>query len=219
MVLAWALARGGATAGSLLGLARGDCVCVGADLHTSPDGSASLTRAALRLEVAEASACASHGERRLAGIEIDRGLRAGHVLSAATVGFARGLNDTPKILGLMVGASAIDPVLGAFALGVAMALGGVLAAQRVADTLALRITPMHSGQGLAANLATSLLVVGASRLGLPVSTTHVSTGGIFGIGAAAGTLRRRQAGEILGAWLVTLPLAAGLGAVVAWCLG
>jgi PiT family inorganic phosphate transporter len=113
----------------------------------------------------------------------------------------------------------IDPAAGAGLLGIAMALGGLLASRRVADTLAHRITPMQNGQGLAANLATSLLVVGASRLGLPVSTTHVSTGGIFGIGAAAGTLQQRQVGEILGAWLGTLPLAAALGALLAWSLG
>jgi PiT family inorganic phosphate transporter len=152
------------------------------------------------------------------GVEPTRALRVGHIASAATVGFARGLNDTPKILGLMVGASVIDPAVGAAVLGIAMALGGLLASRRVADTLALRITPMQSGQGLAANLATSLLVVGASRFGLPVSTTHVSTGGIFGIGAAAGTLKRQQAAEILGAWLATLPLAAALGALFAWSL-
>ena len=219
VALAWAFVRAGTTAGSALGLGSGDCVCIGSELSASADGSVSLARTALRVEVGEASSCAAHGDTRLVGVEVEQALRAGHVLSATTVGFARGLNDTPKILGLMVGASVIDPVLGALVLGGAMALGGMLAARRVADTLALRITPMKNGQGLAANLATSLLVVGASRLGLPVSTTHVSTGGIFGIAAAAGTLRHRQAGEILSAWLGTLPLAAGLGALLAWGLG
>ena len=93
-----------------------------------------------------------------------------------------------------------------------MALGGWLAARRVADTLARKITPMTPAEGLAGNLATSLLVVGASRLGLPVSTTHVSTGGIFGIGAASGRLRRRMASEVVMAWVVTLPVAAALAA-------
>jgi PiT family inorganic phosphate transporter len=193
-------------------------VCIEPALAANPDGSASLARRALRVEVAEVGMCTAHSDTRLAGVEVQRALRAGHVLSAATVGFARGLNDTPKILGLMVGASVIDPVLGALVIGVAMAVGGVLAARRVADTLALRITPMSNGEGLAANLATSLLVIGASRIGLPVSTTHVSTGGIFGIGAAAGTLQRRAAAEILGAWLGTLPLAAALGAFLTWSL-
>jgi PiT family inorganic phosphate transporter len=221
---AWVFSRGGDAIGSRA--ERGVCVCVepgGAPAPALVAGIANLGVGALgvgaTVKVARTSECKAHHAVELAGIEIDQVLRIGHVASAATVGFARGLNDTPKILGLMVGASVIDPTVGAGVLGIAMALGGLVASRRVADTLALRITPMQNGQGLAANLATSLLVVGASRLGLPVSTTHVSTGGIFGIGAAAGTLQHRQAGEILGAWLGTLPLAAALGALLAWCLG
>jgi phosphate/sulfate permease len=134
--------------------------------------------------------------------------------AALTVGLATRIglpiSTTHAIVGALVGGGAvIEPARGALVLGAAMALAGMLAAWRVADTLALRITPMKNGQGLAANLATSLLVVGASRFGLPVSTTHVSTGGIFGIGAATGTLRHRQAGGILFAWLGTLPLRRG----------
>ncbi|MBJ19424.1 MAG: inorganic phosphate transporter [bacterium] len=218
IVLAAALARGGHAVGSMLGLAPGDCICIEPGWTANAEGNAAVASRTLRLEIAEASECKAHGEARLVGLEVERALRTGHVLSATTVGFARGLNDTPKILGLMVGASALDPFLGALVVAGAMSLGGVLAARRVADTLALRITPMSNGQGLAANLATSLLVIGASRFGLPVSTTHVSTGGIFGIGAAAGTLQRRATGEILGAWLGTLPVAAALGALLAYAL-
>jgi PiT family inorganic phosphate transporter len=222
VVLAWGFNRGGDEIGSRAGLERGVCVCVepGEALASVPNvGVASVAHASFKMKLARANECTAHDIVELAGIEIDQALRVGHVVSATTVGFARGLNDTPKILGLLVGASVIDPAAGAGLLGIAMALGGLLASRRVADTLAHRITPMQNGQGLAANLATSLLVVGASRLGLPVSTTHVSTGGIFGIGAAAGTLQQRQVGEILGAWLGTLPLAAALGALLAWSLG
>ncbi|MEE8287610.1 MAG: inorganic phosphate transporter [Gammaproteobacteria bacterium] len=67
---------------------------------------------------------------------------------------------------------------------------------------------MTSGQGLVGNLATSALVIGASRLGLPVSTTHVSTGAIFGIGGAVG--------RIVSAWITALPLAAVLAAALKW---
>jgi PiT family inorganic phosphate transporter len=77
---------------------------------------------------------------------------------------------------------------------------------------------MAAHEGLAANAATSILVVSASPLGLPVSTTHVSTGGIFGIGASSGELRWRIAGEVLLAWVVTLPLAAALGGALMWGL-
>ena len=219
VTLAWAFSRGLDAIGSRVGPGRSVCVCVEPGGALEPVPNAGVAYLGMKMKVARASECTAHDTVELAGIEIDQALRVGHVASATTVGFARGLNDTPKILGLMVGASVIDPALGAGVLGIAMALGGLLASRRVADTLALRITPMQNGQGLAANLATSILVVGASRLGLPVSTTHVSTGGIFGIGAAARTLQHRQAGEILGAWLGTLPLAAALGALLAWSLG
>lgn len=224
VLLAWAFNRAGDSIGSRLGRERGVCVCVCVEparpLASEPGAGVAYAgvEAGIQLKIARASECTAHGTVELAGIEIDRALRVGHIASATTVGFARGLNDTPKILGLMVGAAVIDPTAGAGVLGIAMALGGLLASRRVADTLALGITPMRNGQGLAANLATSLLVVGASRLGLPVSTTHVSTGGIFGIGVAARTLQHRQVGEILGAWLGTLPVAAALGALFAWGL-
>ena len=140
-------------------------------------------------------------------------------MSAGAVGFARGLNDTPKILGLLVGGATISPFAGATAITAVMALGGILAARRVTETMALRITPMTPGKGLAGNLATSLLVISASRFGLPVSTTHVAAGGIVGIGASSGTLRAGMTGAIAGAWLATLPLAAALGALFAWAPG
>ncbi len=75
---------------------------------------------------------------------------------------------------------------------------------------------MTSGQGLVGNLATSALVIGASRLGLPVSTTHVSTGAIFGIGGAEGSPRGGAVGRIVSAWITALPLAAVLAAALKW---
>ena len=66
---------------------------------------------------------------------------------------------------------------------VAIAAGGVLAARRVAETMSKRITKMNPGQGATSNFVTAAIVLGASRLGLPVSTTHVSCGTIIGIGA------------------------------------
>jgi len=71
---------------------------------------------------------------------------------------------------------------------------------------------MSPGQGFAANLVTSLLVAGVSRLGLPVSTTHVSVGSLFGIGVVSGTARARMILTILLAWVTTLPLGAALAA-------
>ena len=141
------------------------------------------------------------------------GLDVMHFLSAGAVSFARGLNDTPKIFALLLTAKAAGTATGLGMVGVAMAVGGLLNARKVAETLSHKITSLNAGQGLVANLTTALLVLGASRLGLPVSTTHVATGGLFGIGVVTGTARAPMILTILLAWVTTLPLGAALGAL------
>jgi PiT family inorganic phosphate transporter len=79
-----------------------------------------------------------------------------------------------------------------------------------------RITSMNHGQGFTANLVTAGLVTMASRFGLPVSTTHVSCGSLFGLGAVTGSGRWGMIRAILLAWLVTLPLGAALAAGLMW---
>jgi len=79
-----------------------------------------------------------------------------------------------------------------------------------------KITRMNPGQGFTANLVTSILVGTASRLGLPVSTTHVSCGSLFGIGVVNGTARLKMILTILFAWVTTLPLGALLAALTYW---
>jgi PiT family inorganic phosphate transporter len=167
-------------------------------------------RGDLRREPGNARADSASGPPRAS-----RHLHFAHLVSAGAVGFARGLNDTPKILGLVLGAGAASSVSAALLVTAAMAVGGIVAARRVTETLAIRITPMTTDQGFAANLATSLIVIGASRFGLPVSTTHVSTGGIFGIGVPSRKLRWAPAASVVGAWIVTLPIAATLGVAFA----
>src|SRR5690606_33040843 len=98
--------------------------------------------------------------------------------------------------------------------------GGLLSARKVAETMSEKITTMNHGQGFTANAVTSVLVIGASRFGMPVSTTHVSCGALFGIGTVTGGADRGMIGKVLGAWVLTLPLGAVLGAasfrVLAW---
>ena len=160
--------------------------------------------------------CRDESADHVAAVTMDDALTMGHLLSAGLVGFARGVNDTPKIVGLVVGIGIVTALQGTIAVALAMAVGGLIAARRVAETLSNEITPMTPSQGLVGNLATSMLVISASRFGLPVSTTHVSTGAIFGIGGGEGTLDRRTVGQILTAWLVTLPLAGGIAAMLMW---
>jgi len=144
-----------------------------------------------------------------------------HTLSALALGFARGLNDTPKVLALLVAAgwSGIQPRTSLVVVSLAMAVGGFLHSRRVAETLGHRITSVSRSEGLLANAVSSSLVIGASLLGSPVSTTHVSTGAIFGIGVRTGAADRRVVAGIAAAWVATLPLSAiisaGLAAMMA----
>lgn len=155
-------------------------------------------------------------------------LRYLHWLSSGAVSFARGLNDVPKIAALLVlalPALGLTPAQTTFwavgAVTAAMVGGSLWGGLRVARVLAFRVAELNAGTGLAANLGTSLLVLAASPLGLPVSTTHVSTGALMGVRAAERS-QPRQADAlraILVAWVVTLPVAALIGAGVSWALG
>ena len=137
-----------------------------------------------------------------------------HFLSSGAVSFARGLNDTPKIAALLVVASAVEIRWGLGLVGVAMAVGGLMKAHRVAMTMSRKITGMNPGEGLAANLATAVLVTSASFHGLPVSTTHVSVGALVGIGTVTRQAHWKAVGQIVLSWIVTLPCGAALAAGV-----
>lgn len=136
-----------------------------------------------------------------------------HWSSAGLISFSRGLNDTPKIAALVLSTHLLAPALDYVLVAAAMALGGLAAAARVARTMSQRVTRIEPVPGMTANLAAALLVGLASRWSVPVSTTHVTLGGIFGVG-----IRRRDktnwslVRQIILAWVITLPmgLAAGL---------
>ena len=147
-----------------------------------------------------------------------------HWLSAGLTSFARGLNDAPKIaalsLPLMVAGGAWKGA--SFVIvAIAMGLGSILGGARIARTLGEKIARLEHHEALGANLATSILVLAASPLGLPVSTTHVATGAITGAGLSTGA-RGVSWGvlrDIVIAWMVTLPVSALLGAAAMRMLG
>lgn len=169
------------------GVTKEVCVCVGVEQRLiplpQPDGLfAAQSLAMFTLTADEQKECTQRYAGRFIGIDARRLVDGLHFLSAGAVGFARGLNDTPKIAALLLVVSAFDSRSSMVAVAIAMALGGLLNAKKVAETMSHRITEMNPGQGFAANVATALLVTTASYHGLPVSTTHVSVGSLVGIG-------------------------------------
>ena len=115
-----------------------------------------------------------------------------HWGASAALSFARGLNDTPKIVALGVAAWIAGGwnTTWLFGLGtLSMALGSYLYGRRVTSTLAERVTDIAPMKGLAASSVAAFLVLLASVVALPVSTTHVSTGAIVGAGLGGGGRR------------------------------
>jgi PiT family inorganic phosphate transporter len=205
-----------------LGVEKETCLCVGGTIEAvdiGPNGAAVLRSTGLALTLGEISSCRSRYTGRVLGVSAQEILDRLHLLSAGAVSAARGLNDTPKIVALLIAAA---PLLGSVrwyaAVAFAIAIGGLLGARRVAETMSHRITSMNDGQAFGANLATSLLVIAASGFGMPVSTTHVSVGAIFGIGLVNGEARWASMLQILLAWVTTLPLAGTSAAVLYYLL-
>jgi len=198
-----------------------DCLCAEVEPAFVAAGTGASTatlsldaaRPQLRITSAPAEACAIERPQALR-------LTLGHLhwLTSGATSLARGMNDAPKIVALSLAASA----LGAAAavpttvlygvVTVAMVAGSLMAGRRVTRVLAEDITPMDDREGFVANLVTAALVTTGAVHGLPMSTTHVASGGIFGAGAQRGTLDRSALRKILLAWIVTLPAAAVLGA-------
>jgi len=160
----------------------------------------------------------------LSGLTV--GLDSIHWLSSGLASLARGANDTPKIMAMLLLGSAVASwpsmtvQLGTLAaVALAMGLGSYIGGLRVTEVLAEKVTRMDHVEGLSANLTTSSLVLVSATMGLPVSTTHVSSSAIIGIGLLKGlkAVRWTTVRDMVLAWVVTLPVAgtfAGLAYVV-----
>lgn len=193
------------------------CLCINdrdEAVVMQPDGTAVLRSTGMTLSLDQVSVCRTRYKGSVVGVSAESALNAMHYLTAGAVSFARGLNDTPKIVALLVAANmmALDGAMAMVGLG--MATGGLLNARRVAETMSRKITRMNHEQGFTANLVTAFLVIFASRWGMPVSTTHVSCGSLFGIGLANHKANWGVIRNILLSWVITLPAAALLSALV-----
>jgi PiT family inorganic phosphate transporter len=149
------------------------------------------------------------------------------ILTACAVAFAHGSNDVANSIGPLaaigsiargagIGATApVEPwmlVIGGLGIVCGLATWGY----RVMETVGKKITELTPSRGFAAELAAATTIVIASRMGIPVSTTHILVGAVFGVGLARGfgALDMRVVGSILISWIATLPLAATLSIVL-----
>jgi PiT family inorganic phosphate transporter len=157
---------------------------------------------------------------------VTRGFRLGQYASGGLLALSHGTNDAQKTMGVialaLVAHGDIDPnhfyvpewvVISA---ATAIALGTYTGGWRIIKTMATRIIKMDAAQGFTASSAGAAVILASSHFGYPLSTTHVINGGILGAGAAKrlSAVRWGIAGNIAIAWVLTLPMAALIGAAV-----
>ncbi len=159
----------------------------------------------------------------------ESGFRWGQIGSASLVSLAHGTNDAQKTMGvitlaLIATGSWTDlesvPLWVKVACAVAIALGTYLGGWRIIRTLGKGLVEIASPQGMAAESSSAAVILASSHLGFALSTTHVATGSILGtgLGKKDATVNWRIAGRMMLAWLITLPAAGTVGAIV-WFIG
>src|SRR6478752_221822 len=156
---------------------------------------------------------------------VNRGYRLGQIVTGSLFSLAHGTNDAQKTMGIItlaliahgnLPADSFDvPTWVIVASASAIALGTYTGGWRIIRTMGSRIIKMDPAQGFSAQGAGAAVVLTASHLGFPLSTTHVISGGVMGAGAAKrlSAVRWGVAGNIVGAWVLTLPAAAAMGAI------
>ena len=156
---------------------------------------------------------------------VDRRFRILQLASASLYSLGHGGNDAQKTMGIiavllfsqgMLGGEFHVPFWVVISCQLAMALGTLMGGWRIVHTMGSRITHLKPIQGFCAETGGAITLFLATGLGVPVSTTHTITGAIIGVGAArrASAVRWRVAQRIVIAWVVTLPAAAIMGALV-----
>lgn len=155
---------------------------------------------------------------------VTRGFRIGQIGSASLVSLAHGTNDAQKTMGVItlalitngtINKDASTPLWVVVTCALAISLGTWVGGWRVMRTLGSGLVKIHAPQGFAADGSTAAVLLASSHFGFPLSTTHIATGSILGsgVGKRMASVRWSMAGRMVGAWLVTLPAAALVGAV------
>ena len=165
--------------------------------------------------------------RRADPHRINERFRRLQLISAAYMAFSHGSNDAQKTMGIMTAALVAAGILPVFKVPIwvmvlaagAISLGTAAGGWRIIRTMGQRVVKLDPVHGFAAETAAATVIVVASHLGMPVSTTHVVSGAIMGSGASDrfSAVRWGIAGSIVWAWVLTIPASAAVAAV-AWAI-
>jgi PiT family inorganic phosphate transporter len=154
---------------------------------------------------------------------VTRGFRFGQIVSGGMLALAHGTNDAQKTMGVITLALIANGTLAAgsdpptwviISAATAISLGTYSGGWRIIRTTGTRIIKMDAAQGFSAQGAGAAVILASTHFGFPLSTTHVINGGVMGAGAGKrfSAVRWGVAGNIVVAWLLTLPAAAAIGA-------
>jgi PiT family inorganic phosphate transporter len=155
---------------------------------------------------------------------VTRGFRLGQILSGGLLSLAHGTNDAQKTMGIItlaliangnLGSDAGTPTWVIIAAATAIAVGTYSGGWRIIRTVGTRIIRMDAAQGFAAQGSGAAVILAASHAGYPLSTTHVISGAVMGAGAAkrVSAVRWGVAGNMVAAWIFTLPAAGAIGGI------
>ncbi len=178
--------------------------------------------------------------RRMSPRRVDKYFRRMQLVSAAAYSLSHGTNDAQKTMGIIVGLLVtsqhlfVEFPMPAFHLTTAevipwwvilsahfaIAMGTLMGGWRIVHTMGARITRLKPVHGFCAETGGAISVFFASFLGIPVSTTHVITGSIAGVGAAqrVSAVRWGVAGKIVWAWVLTIPFSAAIAGIAYYVL-
>ncbi|MGI2295019.1 inorganic phosphate transporter [Paenibacillus sp. GXUN7292] len=160
--------------------------------------------------------------------QINKGFRYGQVVTAMFQSFSHGTNDAQKAMGIivfaLVAAGVQDnmdvPLWVKLSAALAMALGTSVGGWKIIKTMGTKIFKIEPVNGFAADMGSAAVIITATMLHLPVSTTHVITSSILGVGSAKrfSAVKWGVAGRIVIAWVITIPITVVMSALVYWLI-
>ncbi len=164
--------------------------------------------------------------RRMSSWKVNKVFRRAQIFSAAAVSFAHGTSDAQKTMGIIALAlitygklaahgTAVDiPLWVKLACAAAMGLGTASGGWKIIKTMGSKIVKMKPIHGFASEISSAAVLFFTAHLGIPVSTTHVKTGAVMGVGASmnVSAVRWGVAGNIIVAWVLTIPMSALIAA-------
>jgi PiT family inorganic phosphate transporter len=163
------------------------------------------------------------------GSNVNRGFRRLQLVSAAVYSLGHGTNDAQKTMGVITGLLVTAGVLSTFEVPYwvilsshfAIAMGTLFGGWRIVKTVGQKITKLKPSGGFCAETAGAITLLITAFAGIAVSTTHTISGAIMGVGATrrASAVRWGLAGNIIIAWILTIPASAAVGAVVCFIVG